>query len=83
MHARISTAIHLAAGLHLAAATPNLLLCEYPQSFRTSPLAYALVTTPIAYEGGRVVVPSGPGLGLTINAEALAAHALDPYKPAG
>lgn len=37
VHASISTPIHLAAGLHLAAATPNFLLCEYPQSFRTTP----------------------------------------------
>src|SRR6266508_960598 len=38
VHASISTAIHLAAGLHLAAATPNFLLCEYPTSCTTIPL---------------------------------------------
>ena len=82
VHASISTAIHLAAGLHLAAATPNFLLCEYPQSFRDSALANALVTTPLRPEDGHLEVPSGPGLGLTLHEEALRAHALDRYEPA-
>lgn len=83
VHASISTAVHLAAGLHLAAATPNFLLCEYPQSFRSSPLASALLTQPIEYANGHLVVPSAPGLGVTFDEGALAAHALDPYAPVG
>ena len=81
VHASISTAVHLAAGLHLAAATPNFLLCEYPQSFRASPLANALLQTPLVCEGGHIQLPDAPGLGIAFDEEALAAHALDPYTP--
>ncbi|MBI3973010.1 MAG: mandelate racemase/muconate lactonizing enzyme family protein [Chloroflexi bacterium] len=71
------------ARLHLAAATPNFLLCEYPNAFRAGPLANALLTTPIAYAEGHLVVPAGPGLGLTFNEQALAARMLDRYEPVG
>jgi D-galactarolactone cycloisomerase len=81
VHASISTAVHLAAGLHLAAATPNFLLCEYPQSFRTGPLADALLRAPLRYEDGHLPVPDGPGLGIEFDQEALAAHVLDPFTP--
>ncbi len=81
VHASISTAVHLAAGLHLAAATPNFLLCEYPQSFRTSPLGNALLAEPIRYVDGHLELPSGPGLGITFDEETLKAHSLDPYEP--
>ncbi|HEX2033597.1 MAG TPA: mandelate racemase/muconate lactonizing enzyme family protein [Chloroflexota bacterium] len=83
VHASISTALHLAAGLHLGAATPNFLLCEYPSAFvlGADPLGNQLLAEPIRYEGGHLEVPSGPGLGLTFDEAALAAHALDPYQP--
>jgi len=83
VHASISTAIHLAAGLHLAAATPNFLLCEYPQSFRTSPLAGALVADPLALRpvDGHLAPSSAPGLGVTFDQERLAAHVVDPFEP--
>ena len=81
VHASISTAVHLAAGLHLAAATPNFLLCEYPQSFRSSPLADALLQAPLRYEAGHLLLPEGPGLGIAFDEAALAAHVLDPYTP--
>ncbi len=81
VHASISTAVHLAAGLHLAAATPNFLLCEYPSSFHRSPLGNALLVEPLHYEHGHLLVPSGPGLGITFDEPALRAHALDPYEP--
>ncbi len=81
VHASISTAVHLAAGLHLIAATPNALLCEYPSSFKTSPLANALLKEPILPDAGFLNVPDGPGLGITFDEDALAAHALDPYEP--
>src|SRR5262249_52279407 len=83
VHASISTAVHLAAGLHLAAATPNFLLCEYPQSFRTSPLAGALVADPLALRpvDGHLAPSSAPGLGVTFDQERLAAHVVDPFEP--
>lgn len=83
VHASISTAIHLAAGLHLAAATPNFLLCEYPQSFVSSPLANALLREPLHYEAGHLLVPAGPGLGIALDQQLLARHSLDPYEPVG
>jgi L-alanine-DL-glutamate epimerase-like enolase superfamily enzyme len=83
IHASISTAVHLAAGLHLAAATPNFLLAEYPSSFRTSALANDLFGGMPAPEGGHMTVPDGPGLGLVANEGAIKAHALDPYEPVG
>jgi L-alanine-DL-glutamate epimerase-like enolase superfamily enzyme len=81
VHASISTAVHLAAGLHLAAATPNFLLCEYPNSFRNGPLANALLQQPIRYAAGHLEVPSSPGLGINFDEDALKAHILDPYEP--
>jgi L-alanine-DL-glutamate epimerase-like enolase superfamily enzyme len=81
IHASISTAIHLVAGLHLAAATPNFLVAEYPSSFRTSPLANELFHGMAAPADGHMQVPSGPGLGLTADDDALRAHSLDPYQP--
>ena len=75
--------MHLVAGLHLAAATPNFLLAEYPSSFRTSALANDLFHGLGAPEHGHMALPDGPGLGLVANDDALKAHALDPYKPAG
>ncbi|MBI3973013.1 MAG: mandelate racemase/muconate lactonizing enzyme family protein [Chloroflexi bacterium] len=83
VHASISTPVHLAAGIHLAAATPNFLLCEYPNAFRAGPLANALLTKPIAYAEGHLLVPDAPGLGITFNEQALAARVLDPYEPVG
>jgi L-alanine-DL-glutamate epimerase-like enolase superfamily enzyme len=81
VHASISTPIHLAAGLHLMAATPNALLCEYPGSFSTSPLASDLVAGLARPEGGHLEVSGLPGLGLTVNDDALRAHSLDAYEP--
>lgn len=78
VHASISTPIHLAAGLHLAAATPNFLLCEYPQSFRTTPLANDLVEVPLRPVDGHLEVGEAPGLGVTVVRDAVRAMSLDP-----
>jgi L-alanine-DL-glutamate epimerase-like enolase superfamily enzyme len=67
--------------LHLAAATPNFLLAEYPSSFRTSALANDLFRGMRPPEHGHMELPDGPGLGLVVDDEALKAHALDPYQP--
>jgi L-alanine-DL-glutamate epimerase-like enolase superfamily enzyme len=83
IHASISTAVHLVAGLHLAAATPNFLLAEYPSSFRTSALANDLFRGMRSPENGHLELPDGPGLGLVANEEVLKAQALDPYEPVG
>jgi L-alanine-DL-glutamate epimerase-like enolase superfamily enzyme len=80
IHASISTAVHLVAGLHLAAATPNFLLAEYPSTFRTSPMANDLFAGMSPPAAGHLQVPSGPGLGLTPIGDAIKAHSLDPYE---
>jgi L-alanine-DL-glutamate epimerase-like enolase superfamily enzyme len=78
VHASISTPIHLAAGLHLAAATPNFLLCEYPQAFRTTPLANELVELPPHPVDGHLDVADAPGLGVAFVRDAFLAKSLDP-----
>jgi len=83
VHASISSAIHLVAGLHLAAATPNFLLCEWPSSFTTSPLANDLFHGLPTPNSGALNLTDAPGLGLTLNEDTLKAHVLDPYESVG
>ncbi len=67
------TAIGLAASLHLLATIPpNPIsrcpfepLLEYDQS--THPFRHELVENPIDIRNGKVQVPTGPGLGITVN----------------
>lgn len=80
VHASISTAVHLMAGLHLAAATPNFLLCEYPSSFKTSALANELFKGLPSPEGGFFDVLDRPGLGLELDEDVMKAHVLDRYE---
>jgi L-alanine-DL-glutamate epimerase-like enolase superfamily enzyme len=58
----------LAATLHLAAATPGIPWVEYPGGELVTPL----LAEPIRAVDGWVEPPSGTGLGVTINEEALA-----------
>lgn len=66
----------LAATLHLIAATPGLRWVEFPGGELETPL----LTEPIQAVDGRIAVPSGPGLGVTVNEEAVTRH---PYRPGG
>lgn len=66
-HVSISTPLHLAAGLHLGAATPNFLVSEYPTSFDDSPLGRALCTDTPVPENGTITVTDAPGLGLALD----------------
>ena len=66
-HVSISTPLHLAAGLHLGAATPNFLVSEYPTSFDDSPVGKALCTNSPAPVDGAITVSDAPGLGLTLD----------------
>ena len=83
VHASISTAVHLMAGLHLAAATPNFLLCEYPSSFKTSALANELFRGLPRPEGGFFDLLDKPGLGLEMDEDVMKHHVLDPYEAVG
>jgi L-rhamnonate dehydratase len=60
------TGILVAASTHFAASIPNGFLIEHTVS--TSPLARDLVSTPIEFKDGFVILPTDqPGLGITIN----------------
>ncbi len=71
------TAIGLAATLQLIAVlpasplrlTPREPLLEFDRS--EHPFRHAVVTQPLEHEGGRVRIPTGPGLGIEIDREAL------------
>jgi galactonate dehydratase len=65
-----STAIALAATLHASAGMPNYLITEY---FVDSPTK-EIVGTAIDVVKGCVDLPQGPGLGLDLDEERLAAH---------
>lgn len=73
-HVSSGSWVHLAAALHLAVATPNFLLCEYPYPLSPNPLGDALLRDPICCENGRLRVPEGPGLGIQLDELALAAR---------
>ncbi|MEM7613757.1 MAG: enolase C-terminal domain-like protein, partial [Pseudomonadota bacterium] len=58
---------HLA-GTHMIAATPEITLgCEFYQASYF--LTEDLLETPFPVENGEVVVPDGPGLGISVNME--------------
>ena len=69
-HVSMGSPIHIAASLHLAAATPNFLICECP-TFQ-NPIGDNLLKTPLACENGFFELPDGSGLGIELNQEAVA-----------
>jgi galactonate dehydratase len=60
----MGTPVHIAAALHLGAATPNFLICECPT--HQNPLGNQLLKEPILCEDGFFVLPQGPGLGIEL-----------------
>jgi L-alanine-DL-glutamate epimerase-like enolase superfamily enzyme len=60
-----SSAINTAASLHLAAASPNVLLLELKPD--PSPIQHELVTDPIDMKDGWIAVRDAPGLGVTVD----------------
>lgn len=66
--------ILLSATLHLLAAIPNSLFLEYAVS--ESPIRRELVKEPLRAVGGRVAVPTRPGLGFEINSEVISKYGL-------
>src|SRR5262249_42572898 len=64
-----SSAINTAASLHLAAASPNVLLLELKPE--PSPMHHELVTAPIYKNTGWITVRDTPGLGVTIDEAAV------------
>ncbi|MCL4835975.1 MAG: mandelate racemase/muconate lactonizing enzyme family protein [Caldilineaceae bacterium] len=72
-HGYNSTAVGLAAMLHGVAAMPNFLIGEYFVNFEK--LSNTYNRTPIVAKESYVALPTGPGLGVDMDEEALAAHA--------
>ncbi|QDC11199.1 glucarate dehydratase [Oceanicola sp. D3] len=69
MHSNSHLGISLAAMTHLAAATPNLTYdCDTHQPWQTDEV---IAGGKLAFEGGSLTVPEGPGLGVTLDREAL------------
>ncbi len=70
----VELSIGTAARAHVAAAMPNLDFPCYP----SGPLVYyeQIVREKVCYEEGHIIVPEGPGLGVEIDEERLAAQRL-------
>ena len=68
-HVSVSTPIHLMAGLHVGAATPNFFISELPHSFAHGPFGNILLCEPINYGKGNITLNSKPGLGINLNQE--------------
>ena len=74
------TMVNFAASIHLVASMPEGFLCEYPITGRTldpsrileaSPMMSELASEPVTVVQGQALVPSGPGLGIALDEEAV------------
>ncbi len=72
----VSGPIGTAAALHLAACTPNLKILEYFNDFAEPFLNESASGLPPVVDG-HFALPAGPGLGVTLNEDVVAAH---PYR---
>ena len=70
-----STTVGLAATLHLCATIPNFLITEY--FVNLAEIGEELSTNPIEVDNGYIRLPTGPGLGIELDEDALARH---PYN---
>ena len=73
-HVSMGSAIHVAAAAHLAAASPNFLIFEFPST--PNPIGDVLLQSPLHPIDGVLRVPNGPGLGVTFNEALLSDHIL-------
>jgi galactonate dehydratase len=69
--------VSTAACLQLAACIPNFALQEYPLGEQEPPKS-EIVTSPIKRDGGYLVIPSEPGVGIELAPDAATRH---PYRP--
>jgi len=70
-----STTLGLAATLQAAAGMPNFLITEYFVNFEE--VGRSIARSPIRIENGFIALPTGPGLGLEVDEDALARY---PYR---
>ncbi len=76
------SAVLTAACVQLDAATHNISVQEYPHDDATGVKA-DLVDEPLTREGGYLLVPDRPGIGIDLNEEAFAKYPVKPYdRPA-
>lgn len=68
-HVSMGTMVHVAAALHLAAASPNFLVCEFHPTLVA--LGNDLVETRLEPANSHLTVPQGAGLGIEFNEEKL------------
>ncbi len=68
-HCSIGSTIEFAANAHVAASVPNLVISEYWANDNV--LTKELFTPTVEVSRGHIEPPTGPGLGLTINADIL------------
>jgi galactonate dehydratase len=71
-----STTIGLAATLQASAAMPNFIITEYFVNFEE--VGRAIARPPFRVDGGRIALPTAPGLGLELDEDALVRH---PHRP--
>lgn len=74
-----STTVALAATLEAAAVIPNFLIVEYFVNFAEA--GNAISVNPIKVEDGYINLPTGPGLGLEINEDALKKYPFREFPP--
>ncbi|PTX91376.1 galactonate dehydratase [Opitutus sp. ER46] len=65
-----------AATLQIAACTPNFFLLETMSS--DVPYRSEITTEKVRFEQGQMFIPTGPGLGLELNEDAIPSHPYDP-----
>ena len=71
-----SATVGLAATLQVSTCIPNFLITEYfvnPEEFGND-----IAVNPFKVEDGYIQIPTGPGLGIELDEDALARH---PYQP--
>jgi L-alanine-DL-glutamate epimerase-like enolase superfamily enzyme len=71
-HVSMGSSIHVAAAAHLAAASPNFLIFEFPST--PNPIGDALLESSLHPVDGVLHVPEGPGLGIAFDERRLAEH---------
>ena len=64
--------ISLAACLQLDACTPNFLIQEHPTLDDRSDVGHGILVQPFEIVGGSISIPTGPGLGIEVDEDALA-----------
>ena len=71
----VGSGIGLAATLHWCASIPNYLIYEYNQLL--NPLRHDILKTKIRFEEGHLHVPTGPGLGVELDWDAIEQYRMD------